>query len=212
MTKEEAEEREAAESERVASKELNEVEELLRQCKERVAIQQAARSDEEKQHEETLTILVSNIDETRREILETGRVQLEERRLQRDRKEEESNRRAEMSRAARRVHFVDIELKHDLEFKSKKLERAEKRAKRARLENMKLAEELLRMTKIKMVEVQANINNENEQLEALQSVQKALETERDEKENELNLCKEALTILPLAQQVQSWGKKKMNSC
>ena len=73
MTKEEAEEREAAESERVASKELNEVEELLRQCKERVAIQQAARSDEEKQHEETLTILVSNIDETRREILETGR-------------------------------------------------------------------------------------------------------------------------------------------
>jgi hypothetical protein len=73
---------------------------------------------------------------------------------------------------------------------------------------MKLAEELLQMTKIKMVEVQANINNENEQLEALQSVQKALETERDEKENELNLCKEALTILPLAQQVQSWGKKK----
>jgi len=61
------------------------------------------------------------------------------------------------------------------------------------------------------MEIEANINNENKQLEGLDSMHEILEKERNEKEMELNCCKETVLYLPISQSVELLAQKKSNA-
>ena len=207
MARTETLEKVAAESERVASKELEDVMERLQQRKEQDEMLQATWFDSDKLIVERETQLLQSIEEARSEILETARVQLKIKKQETEMKEEQNCKALEAFKEARTQKFQAMDLKLEMTLASRTLERMKKRLESVTNENEHV---IIKISKsnIELMEVEANINNENKQLEGLESMHEMLEKERNEKEMELNRCKETVLYLPISQSVELLAQKK----
>jgi len=126
MTREETLEKVAAENERIASKELDDVIERLQQRKEQDEMLRTTWFDSDMLMVEKERQLLQSIEEARSEILETARVQLEIKKQQTEVDEEQNRKALEALRVARTQHFLAMDLKQEMTLESKTLERMKK--------------------------------------------------------------------------------------